>query len=184
MVTAVQLRYQIRTLFSGWHPAALLWPAGDPEERRILAWLLKRSELFGPPVLMAMVSGILLVQGRVDERWGATPPGFPFVRTFASSLVTSALFSLLVPVFHTRTGSAAAGWAAGLALFFATVTVAQFWCPFDSTYQLWLPFAGISDAGPWPLAASKAAYGLGALGLLWANLGALRRPERLIGRAD
>lgn len=216
------LRYHLRTLFSGWHLAALallaaaslLWPAGDMEERFVLAWILKRSELLGPPILMALVSTILTVRGQVDERWGAAPPGFPglflqrwlltlgyfalalaiwlsiagmrtggpfpFGRTLASTLITGALFSLIVPLGHARTGSPVAGWAAGLALYFVTVTIAQFWCPYDSTYQLWLPFAGVSDATAPALAISKCAYGLATLGLLWANWRGLAYPERLV----
>ncbi|MFZ5825571.1 MAG: hypothetical protein ACOY94_14830 [Bacillota bacterium] len=115
---------------------------------------------------------------------GSRIDAFPFWRTFLSALVTAALFSLVGPLVASRTGSAASGWAAGLAIFFGSLVVAQFWCPHDSVYQLWLPFAGVSDAGTTTLALSKGAYA----GLTLLLLGALHRsllvPERLIGRAE
>lgn len=222
---ALLLRCHLRTLFSGWHLAALaglataglLWPAGSPSDQQFLAWLLERSELLGPLALMPLTAGLLQVDGRVDERWGTAPAGlgrlfmqrwlltlayfalalglflalaglqvrdFSWWRTFPAALVSAALFSLAGPLVHHATGSAGAGWAAGLAVYLGAVVVSQFWCPHDSVYQLWLPFAGLSDAPPAALAASKAAFGLGALGLLAANLRVLAVPERLLGRAD
>lgn len=127
----------------------------------------------------ALALGLVLVLA--GPRAGGT---LAEARVFASALVTSALFSLPGPLVHHATGSAPAGWAAGLVAYFGAMTVAMFWCPADSTYQLWLPFAGISDAGPLALALSKAAYGLGAAALLWANVRQLRIPERLLGRAE
>lgn len=220
------LRYQLRTLFSLWHGVALLvlgataliWPTAHPDEQAVLRWLLLRSEVFGPPLLMALASGLLLVQGRVEERWGAMPPGFPglfrqrwllllgyftlavalflalggprsgsafpYLRTLGSTVVTATVFALVVPLIHTATGSAAFGWAAGMATYFITMTAAQFWYPYDSVYQLWLPFAGISDATPQQLLVSKGAYAVLALLLFWANLRWLERPERLLSRGE
>lgn len=106
------------------------------------------------------------------------------LRVVLSALVSGALFSAACHLFHHLSGSATAGWAAGLALYFITVTIASFWCPYDSVYQLWLPFAGLSDAGPGPLAFSKAAYALVALLLLWGSGRLLAVPERLVRAYD
>lgn len=77
------LRYQLRTLFSLYHALALLllvtlllfWPVEEPAARSLLQWLLRRSELLGPPLLVALTSGLLLVDGQLDERWGTAPTG-------------------------------------------------------------------------------------------------------------
>lgn|GEM_PF-3484002 len=211
----------LRTLFGPLHlaalagvlAAALLWPAGSAGDRALLRWLILRTELFGPLVLMGLTASVLLVDGRVDERWGTSPRGmqglflqrwslatayyalatglfiwgagpraggFSEGRVFLSALVTAALFSAACHFIHHLSGSAATGWAGGLAAYFITVTIASFWCPYDSAYQLWLPFAGVSDASPGALALSKTAYALLAVLLLRGSARLLAVPERLI----
>jgi hypothetical protein len=115
---------------------------------------------------------------------GARAGPFDEGRTFASALVTSALFALFGPLLYHRTGSPGVGWTGGLAVYFITMTIAMFWCPKDSTYQLWLPFAGQSDAAPLALAVSKGVYALLVLSLLRANRRILAVPERLIRGAE
>lgn len=219
------LRFQLRTLFGPWHlvalaglvATALLIPINSLSDLFRLRWLLTHLEQYVPLLLMPMSAGLLLVNGKVDERQGAAPGGlgvrfaqrwllvvfyfalalglflalaggrleaFSWLRTFSAALVTAALFSLVGPLFHHATGSAPAGWATGMGLYFGTMLIAMFWCPADSIYQIWLPFAGLSDAEPGALALNKAAYGLAAAGLLMLNLRILQRPERLIGRSE
>lgn len=109
---------------------------------------------------------------------------FSEARALASALITAALFSLAGALLHHLTGSTGTGWVGGLAFYLVAMTVSMFWCPLDSTYQLWLPFAGQSDAGPLALAVSKATYALLGLLLLMANVRLLAVPERLMRRAD
>lgn len=93
--------------------------------------------------------------------------------------MSGALFSAACHLFHSLSGSATIGWSGGLAVYFVTMAIATIWCPYDSVYQLWLPFAGLSDATPKALALSKAAYALVALLLLWVSGRLLAVPERL-----
>lgn len=219
------LRSHLRTLFGPWHfaalaavlAAALLWPTESAGDRYLLRWFVERTEIFGPLLLIGLTAPALLVDGRVDERWGASPRGlrnlflqrwalaaayyavavglFIWVagpragdmnelRTFLSTLVSGALFSAACHLFHALSGSAVIGWSGGLAVYFVTLAIATIWCPYDSVYQLWLPFAGMSDAAPAPLAVSKGAYALVALLLLWASGRLLAVPERLLREGE
>lgn len=176
-----------------------------------------RAEVLGPLILMGLTASVLLLDQRVDERWGASPRGLhglflqrwlltaayyvlaiglfirlagaragdvSEVRVFASSLVTGALFSGACHLFHHLSGSPVAGWAAGLAVYFVTLAIATIWCPYDSVYQLWLPFAGLSDATAQELALSKGVYALAGLALLGMSARLLTVPERLIRGND
>lgn len=179
-------------------------------------WTLNRLEVLGPLALMSLTGSLLEVKGQVDERWGASPggfpeafaqrwlaafgyfalaagcfmaiagarsPGYPALRTYLSTLVTAALFSQVSPMVHHVTGSLPTGWAFGVAVHLTTLSVAQFWCPHNSTYQLWLPFAGLSDASAPRLALSKAIFTVIAGVLFRTNMRILETPERLIGRS-
>lgn len=110
--------------------------------------------------------------------------GFAFWRTWPAAVVSAAVLSLPGPLCHHLTGSPRAGWAAGFTVYAAAITVAGFWCPLESHYQLWLPFAGVSDAAPLPLALSKLGYGLVAVALLGIQIRVLAAPERLLARRD
>lgn len=155
---------------------------GDRVDERWGAVPLGLGRLFLQRWFLAM-GYAALAQGLFLALAGKQDPLFSWWRTFPSALITSAFFSLAGSLAYFATGSARTGWATGMTLYFSSLTISQFWCPADSVYQLWLPFAGLSSASGWALAASKAGYGLAGSGLLWASLRVLRTPERLIGRA-
>lgn len=124
---------------------------------------------------------LAVVLGVGELRTGAVMVG----RTLASSLVTALFFSLLAGVVAHATGKPVAGWAGGTILWAGCALWASILCHrCGSPLPYWLPFAGLTDAGPRLLLASKSVYLGVAVALAAANRHFLERGDRLLTARD
>lgn len=70
-----------------------LWPASGPDDLRFLRFVLGRLEWLAPIALLGLTQGLIIVRGRVDERWAASPMGLG--RVFLQRWLLSAAYLLL-----------------------------------------------------------------------------------------